>query len=122
MSKQQVTKAKIRKDIVTAFENDRNLLPSIARRTEPDDSSLRPNTEDFAHMVSAGRYNDEMGYYVLYTAYWRTTSITSALMCSPDVLGQSYLPDAQLRRMAEFIHGNYTTIMKLNGTIKHTTA
>jgi hypothetical protein len=122
MKANHVTKAKIRKDIKSAFENDRAILPAIARRTEPDCHPLHPNTEDFIHMVDYGHYADEKGYYILYNAYWHTTSITSALMCSPDVLGQSYLPEAQLKRMAEFIYGHYVTLMSLNGTIKHTTA
>lgn len=113
MKAKQITRSRIARDIAQAFKNDSNLLPSIARRMSPDDTAIRPNAEDFARLVEQGEYNDDVAYHVLYLAYWRTTTITSALMCSPDVLGQSYLPEAQLKRMAKIIYDNY---MKLNKT------
>lgn len=113
-----ITRAKIKRDLASAFANDSKLLPSIAGRVEPDETAIMPNTEEFARLVEQGNYNDDISYHVLYEAYWRTTTITSALMCSPNVLGQSYLPDTQLKRMAGIIYENYRTILMLNGTIK----
>jgi len=116
-----ITRGKIARDIVQAFKNDSNLLPSIARRTSPDDTVMGISPDDFASVVERGEYNDDMAYRILYTSYWLTTTITSALMCSPDVLGQSYLPEAQLKRMSQRIYDNYITILKLNGRVKTNT-
>lgn len=121
MKAKQVTRSKIARDIVQAFNNDSKLLPGIAGRVAPDDTAIKPNADEFVGIVTNGNYNDDISYHVLYNAYWYTTSITSALMCSPDVLGQSYLPDAQLKRMAKLIYDNYTTVLKINRRVKTNT-
>lgn len=102
-----VTKAKVKRDLKQAFDSDSKLLPSIAGRIVPDDTCVVATREDFLSMVETGAWNDDISYGILYHTYWRVTSITSALMCSPSVLGQSYLPDAQLIRMANFIYRRY---------------
>jgi hypothetical protein len=102
-----VTKAKVKRDLKQAFANDSNLLPSIAGRIAPDDTCANITKEDFFCMVETGAWNDDLSYEVLYYAYWRVTSITSAFMCSPNLLGSSYMPDAQLSRMADFIVRQY---------------
>lgn len=107
-AKQQITRGKIARDIVEAFKKDSNLLPSIARRDGLDETVVHMTPDDFVSMVERGEYNDDISYRVLYRAYWLTTTITSALMCSPDVLGQSYLPEAQLKRMSQRIYDSYT--------------
>lgn len=101
-----VTKAKVKRDLKQAFDSDSKLLPSIASRTWPDGFVIASN-EDFLSMVENGAWNDDLSYGILYHTYWRVTSVTSALMCSPNVLGASYLPDAQLSRMANFIYRRY---------------
>ncbi len=102
-----VTKAKVKRDLKQAFANDSNLLPSIAGRIAPDDTCVAVSKEDFLSMVETGAWNDDLSYEVLYYTYWRVTSITSAFMCSPNLLGSSYMPDAQLSRMADFIVRQY---------------
>jgi hypothetical protein len=103
-----VTKAKVKRDLKQAFANDSRLLPSIAGRIAPDDTCAVLTKEDFSCIVETGAWNDDLSYEVLYYTYWRVTSITSALMCSPTVFGRSkYMPDAQLSRMADFIVRQY---------------
>lgn len=107
-----VTKAKVKRDLKQAFDSDSKLLPSIAGRIEPDDTCAVVNKEDFQRMVETGAWNDDLSYDILYYTYWRVTSVTSALMCSPNVLGASYLPDAQLNRMADFLYRQYDRLKR----------
>jgi len=73
----------------------------ITKRNEVDKDV--PSPTQMAEMVEGGSYSE----YVFSESYWKTTTITSALMGNPNVLGASYICDAQYKRMAELILKNY---------------
>jgi len=118
MSK-KITSAKIARDIRALFISQPSFLTRLASHEEPDSSVLPPSKADFRHMVETGHYGDEQGYRILYVTYWRTTSITSALMASPSLLGQSYLPDAQVKRMASYILRQYGYATETHEDVKY---
>jgi hypothetical protein len=103
----KITAAKIARDIRRTLLEQPSFLSRMAGHEEPDYTAQPPNKSDFRHIVEHGHYGDEMGYRVLYMTYWRTVTITSALMASPSVLGESYLPIEQVKRMSQYLLRQY---------------
>jgi len=120
MNKQRITAAKIARDIRRTLLEQPSFLSRMAGHEEPDYTSAPPNKADFRYMVEMGHYGDEMGYRVLYVTYWRTVTITSALMASPNVLGQSYLPQEQVKRMSQYLLRQYEYACPAYDEVKYT--
>lgn len=101
----KITQTSIAKGLVGAFASDPTRIKSIGSRVQP--KGTPPLTDEFIRIVEESDYNCESAYIMLYIAYWNTTSITSALMFSPNVLNHSHLCDAQIKRMAKVILHSY---------------
>ena len=101
----KVSIAQIKRDLSAAFKSDPSILQSIYRHIEPDPTATL-SKEDFVYNVANGHYGDDMMYHALYRAYWRTTTITSALMNTHF----DYMPDVQIDRMARYLLANYKSI------------
>lgn len=112
----KITQTHIARGLKEAFSSDPKPLKDVGSRILP---TMRPPlTDEFIRIVEQSDYNCPSAYSVIYVSYWNTTSITSALMFSPNVLDGSYLCDAQVKRMAKAILYSYERAVQLRNTRK----